>query len=267
MRIGEKSVSKSGHTGEIVAYRTAKDIDVLIDGKYLREHIQYGNFKRGSFGSNLQPRICGVGYVGYGKYASKNPDGSHTDAYRKWHDMLCRIYREKELQKRPLYQVVSVCDEWLNFQNFAEWYYENLINTDEEIHIDKDIIHGEQKIYSPETCCLVPRKINTLFIREKKKYEENKLLPVGVQRTNGCINKYKAAVCVDGSIIHQGGFDSPEDAFAWYKQEKEKHIKEVADEYKEILPKRTYDALINYEVKPYPFTIEELAIDRPGGMK
>ena len=121
-RVGEKAISLSGHTGEIVVYRNADDIDVLIDGKYVRQHIQYGNFKRGRFGSHMQPRICCVGFIGEGIYTSKNPDGSHTDAYRKWHDMLGRVYRKTEWNKRPLYQVVTVCDEWLNFQNFAKWY-------------------------------------------------------------------------------------------------------------------------------------------------
>lgn len=257
MRVGEKSISLSGHIGEIVIYRNAKDIDVLIDGKYLRKHIQYGNFKRGRFGSNLQPRICGVGCIGYGKYVSKNPDGSHTDAYRKWHDMLCRVYRKKALQKRPLYNAVTVCDEWLNFQNFAKWYYDNLIDTDEEINIDKDIINGEQKIYSPETCCLVPKKINALFIRERKRYKENNILPVGVGIRN---DQYSAGLSKNGKYISETGFSSPEDAFAWYKQEKEKYIKEVANEYKNILPERTYNALMNYKVKPYPFTQEEYKI-------
>lgn len=260
MKIGEKAISKTGHIGEIVAYRNSKDVDVLVDGKYLREHIQYGNFKRGGFGSRLQPRICGVGCIGYGEYVSKNPDGSHTDAYRKWHDMLGRVYNEKSRQKNPFYQVVTVCDEWLNFQNFAKWYYENLIDTDEEIHIDKDIINGEQKIYSPETCCLVPRRINELFIRTRKRNEKNKSLPAGVIPQNGCINKYKTGININSKYICQSGFNSPEEAFAWYKQEKEKYIKEIANEYKDILPKRTYDALMNYKVKPYPFTEEEYAI-------
>ena len=260
MYVGEKSVSKTGHVGEIINIRNAKDIDVLIDNTYIREHIQYGNFKRGGFGSAFQPRICGVGFIGEGKYVSKNPDGSHTDAYRKWHDMLGRVYRKKELEKRPLYKATTVCEEWFNFQNFAKWYYENLIDIDEEVHIDKDIISGEQKIYSPETCCLVPRKINMLFVREKKKTEDNKLLPVGVSLQKKCISKYMAGVSINGKRIHRCGFDSPEEAFLWYKEEKEKHIKDVANEYKDILPKRTYEALMNYEVKPYPFTEEELAL-------
>ena len=66
MRIGETAISKSGSVGEIISYRNARDIDVLIDGNYKRCGIQYGNFIRGCFGSNEQPKICGVGYIGVG---------------------------------------------------------------------------------------------------------------------------------------------------------------------------------------------------------
>lgn len=258
MEIGDKAVSITGHTGELVAIRNAKDVDVLIDGEFLREHIQYGNFIRGRFGSRLQKRICGVGCIGDGEYLSKNPDGTHTEAYRKWHDMLMRCYREKSLQRNSIYRVVKVCDEWLNFQNFAKWYYENKIYIDEEINIDKDIINGEEKIYSPETCCVVPKTINSMFIRSRKTNERNLKLPVGVQKPKRGL-KYKAQVCKDGQMIAKTGFSTPEEAFEWYKSEKENHIKEVADRYKDVLPERTYNALINYEVKPFPFTEEELA--------
>lgn len=258
MYIGEKRISVTGHVGEIVAIHSYADIDVLIDGEFLREHIQYGNFERGRFGSKLQKRIAGVGCIGIGEYVSKNPDGSHTEAYRKWHDMLMRCYREKTLERNPLYKVVTVCDEWLNFQNFAKWFYENKIEVDEEIHIDKDIISGEQKIYSPDTCCIVPKTINMLFKRSRKRNVENKILPVGVGFQTNCINKYYAHVYKNGKTVHKCGFNSPEEAFQWYKDQKERHIKEVTELYKDILPKRTYDALMNYEVKPYPFTEEEL---------
>lgn len=259
MKIGDKAVSLSGHIGEVVAIRSARDIDVLVDGKHLRQHIQYGNFIRGRFASRTQKRICGVGCIGEGEFVSKNPDGTHTEAYRKWHDMLGRCYREASLKKRPLYRVVTVCDEWLNFQNFAKWYYENKIDIDEEIHIDKDLICGEQKIYSPETCCIIPRNVNLLLKRTRKVLEESKDLPMGVGRTIGCKNKYFAHVYEQGKYVHKGGFDTPEEAFEWYKEEKERFIKEVADRYKDVLPERTYNALINYEVKPFPFTEEELA--------
>ena len=37
--------------------------------------------------------------------------------------------------------------------------------------------------------------------------------------------------------------------FFVYKQFKEKYIKQVADEYKDLIPQKLYDALYKYEVE------------------
>jgi len=47
---------------------------------------------------------------------------------------------------------------------------------------------------------------------------------------------------------HLGYFDDPKQAFLAYKTFKEALIKEVANEYKEMLDPRAYLALISYEV-------------------
>ena len=39
------------------------------------------------------------------------------------------------------------------------------------------------------------------------------------------------------------------DAFLYYKQEKEKYIKRVADMYKEEIPQKLYDAMYKYEIE------------------
>ena len=46
-----------------------------------------------------------------------------------------------------------------------------------------------------------------------------------------------------------GTFDDVETAFDTYKQFKELTIKQVADEYKNKIPQRLYDALYNYKVE------------------
>lgn len=61
---------------------------------------------------------------------------------------------------------IIVCDEWLNFQNFCQWYLDNskwnLNNFD--LDLDKDILsniqHLEQKVYSSNTCLLIPSELN-----------------------------------------------------------------------------------------------------------
>ena len=40
-----------------------------------------------------------------------------------------------------------------------------------------------------------------------------------------------------------------EEAFQAYKQAKEQYIKEVAEEYKDKIPYRLYEAMMNYEVE------------------
>lgn len=45
-----------------------------------------------------------------------------------------------------------------------------------------------------------------------------------------------------------GKFNLLEEAYAVYAKEKEKKIKQVADEYKDIIPEKVYRALYNYKV-------------------
>ena len=45
-----------------------------------------------------------------------------------------------------------------------------------------------------------------------------------------------------------GVYPTLEEAYAIYAMTKEKKIKEVADEYKDIIPKKVYEALYDYRV-------------------
>ena len=44
-------------------------------------------------------------------------------------------------------------------------------------------------------------------------------------------------------------FDTPEEAFQTYKEFKENYIKQVADEYKDKIPEKLYEAMINYKIE------------------
>ena len=48
---------------------------------------------------------------------------------------------------------------------------------------------------------------------------------------------------------HLGYFSSVEEAFKVYKEFKEEYIKQVANEVKEYIPKKLYDAMYKYEVE------------------
>lgn len=159
--------------------------------------------------------------------------------------MLKRCYDKNWKQKHPTYKDCTVCDEWHNFQNFAQWYEENYYEIPGEImQLDKDILIKGNKVYSPDTCCFVPGDINSLFIKSD---EIRGNLPIGVTKEK---DKYMAQ-CQNtlGYKRRIGLFNTPEEAFDAYKKRKEKIIKEIANKYKEYIPDKLYKAMYNYEVE------------------
>ena len=58
---------------------------------------------------------------------------------------------------------------WHNYQNFAQWFNENRYDVEGRLHIDKDILYPGNKIYCPDTCLLVPQRINMLFLNKPNK--------------------------------------------------------------------------------------------------
>lgn len=94
--------------------------------------------------------------------------------YRKWRDMLHRCYSEKYLAKKPTYSGCSVCESWLKLSNFKAW----METQDwEGNHLDKDLMVRGNKVYSSDTCCFIPRIVNS-FITEQTDKRGN--LPIGV---------------------------------------------------------------------------------------
>ena len=110
--------------------------------------------------------------------------------------------------------------------------------------LDKDILVKGNKIYSPNTCIFVPKKINSLFTKNDNSRGN---LPIGVTL---CRNgKYRAQINRCGSKLNLGYYSSLEEAFLSYKIAKEKYIKEIAEYYKDIIPKKLYNSMLCYIVE------------------
>jgi len=243
-RVGEKGTSNQGYSLEIVAYRHSADIDVLVDRKYIQKGVRYTNFKGGRIANMYHKSVLGVGYLGVGAYV-RYADGVETAAYISWKGMLERCYNEKFLRERPSYMGCLVCDEWHNFQVYANWHEKNYYTVDNEpMDLDKDILVKGNKIYSPTTCVFVPRRINSLVVTNKLQRGD---LPIGVVKTKR--NRYVARMGYLTERKSLGTFDTPEEAFLAYKTAKEAYIKQVADEYKDKIPKKLYDALYAYTIE------------------
>lgn len=246
-RTNEENFNTFGSLMRIINYRGAQNIDVYFpDYNWIYYNAAYKEFKNGHIKCPFEPRFYGVGYLGVGKYIVSEK-GIETRSFITWCGMLQRCYSEDSLIKRPTYNECYVCDEWLNYQNFAEWYENNYYECGcERMTLDKDILYKGNKMYSPETCVFTPIKINNLFTKCNKTRGD---LPIGVTRDK---NKYSVN-CHDGygNTKKVGRFDTAEQAFNAYKEYKENVIKTIADDYRDYIPYILYKALYDYKVDYY----------------
>lgn len=249
-RINEEKYNNQGCLMKIVEYNKANDIIVEFQDKFkARVHTSYQCFKNGNVKNPYYQSVYGVGMVGY-KYPMC-VNGIITREYKTWNHMLERCFCTKTKERHPEYKDITCCDEWLLFEKFYEWLhsqknYERWLNGN-KWNLDKDILAKGNKVYSPETCCLVPNNINVLFTN-RKNYRGD--LPIGVKRNS----KGFMARCMNplyNKREYIGTYQTPEEAFYAYKQYKEELIKQIAQiEYnKGNITKECYNAMMNYEIE------------------
>lgn len=246
-RLGEEGYNNNGSLMRIIAYRKSDDIDIYFpEYDWTRYNCKYINFKYGKVKCPYEPRYYGKGYLGEGEHKIKE-NGECTKCYRTWYHMLERCYSEKQRPNLPTYEGCYINEEWLNYQNFADWFDDNYYEIENELMcIDKDILCKGNKEYGPDTCVFTPDKINTLFVKSDKIRGE---FPIGVY-VDKRRDKY-VAKCQDGHSrpIHIGEYNTPEEAFEAYKEEKEYIIRLFAEAYKDDIPDILYEAMCDYEVE------------------
>lgn len=239
-KLGEIKNNAKGTPMKIVAYRGNDDIDVMFQDKhyYIKEHQTYSNFKSGAIKNPYDKTVFGIGYLGVGRHKMQYQDTkTNTRTYMSWKNMLDRCYGEQNKKLHPAYfEISTVCSEWLNFQIFADWYEEREYKVEGRLHLDKDIKYPGNTVYSPQTCILVPQRINMLFMNKPNK----RGLPNGIVRCkSGYLAKYNHE--------NLGIYTTVEGAYKVYANKKEATIKQIADEYKNIIPEKVYKALYDYK--------------------
>lgn len=123
------------------------------DGSFLRDR--------------LKPTICGIGYIGEGIYQAR---AKVDRCYHLWKSMLCRCYNKKD-NSYKFYGAkgITVCEEWYNYQNFAEWCHAQDGFWKDGYHLDKDLKVEGNTIYSPLTCQFIPREVNCSHLNKREK--------------------------------------------------------------------------------------------------
>lgn len=250
-RLGEIRKNTFGTEMKIIEYKNAKNVVVEFQDEYkVTVRTIYKHFKSGQISNPYDKTVYNVGYIGEGKYKISK-DNKSTKCYATWKSILQRCYDAYYINKRPTYIDCYVCEEWHCFQNFAKWYEENYYEcNNERMELDKDILYKGNKIYSPQNCCFVPQRINTLFTKSNKTRGE---YPIGVSYYS-ITNELRVRCSIyennRAKNKHLGYFplNQVREAFDCYKCFKENYIKQVANEYKSLIPTELYNALYKWEV-------------------
>lgn len=235
IRVGEEVEQRNGGMARIIGYRENSDIDILfLNTGNIIYNCSYSNFSRGTIKDDKAEIIFDVGCT----------DGlsTTTKCAKLWYGMMARCYYNGG---HPAYKNVEVCDEWKHLENFKKWFDENYYEIKgTRMELDKDILcHNlniDNKMYSPKTCMFIPSKINSLITSNSRRDKTS--LPRGVHFDDG---KYYGCFRRKWSEAK----DNIVDAFLWYKSEKEKYLKELVEEYKDVMPNTVYENILKYEVR------------------
>ena len=181
---------------------------------------------------SVRKKQCGVGIV------ITKENICNEKSYSVWKDMLRRCYNCGSVKKWSSYIGCSVCNEWLIYDNFKQWFDVNYI---EDWALDKDLLVKGNREYSPSTCCFLPRELNSFFKRNTK---GNSILPFGVRKKN---NKYYVETQLLGKRNYLGSFNTIEEASQAYITQKYKNALYLAEKWKDELPINVYNAILKYK--------------------
>ena len=133
-----------------------------------------------------------------------------------------------------------MCEEWLCYQNFAEWWNKNMYHIGtERMHLDKDILIKGNKVYSPDTCLIVPQSINEIFHSSGKKKKDADLPYTIIRAARG-----RFAVSYRGKAL--GVYDTVEEASDTYLRSKRHYIRKKVESMENELPDKVKEALLSW---------------------
>ena len=241
VNVGEVYENNVGLKFVVIEYNGCNDVKVkFVDSSYTTFSTT-GNIRSGSVKDKMSPSVYGVGIVGVNSISTNRKP--HQE-YVFWNSMLQRCYDLSYQLKRPTYIGCTSSNNFKYYPYFKDWCNKQVGFGNKGWCLDKDILVKGNKLYSEDTCCFVPREINSLFALSGNARGLN---PIGVQ-FNLEEGNYSARVSRDGKHCHIGTYETKEDAFLRYKEAKELHIKSVAKRWFGKIDQNVFNALMTYEV-------------------
>lgn len=156
-----------------------------------------------------------------------------------WHDMRRRTSATDRL-KNESYADAVICAEWSTFEEFSKWFV--IQPRQDGWVLDKDLLSEGQKVYSPDTCCFLPREINQMLVCSRR---DSGGFP-GVYARG---NRFLARVRARNQRIHVGSYSTQKEALSAYLQAKSEILAREAESYRSSLDPRAYAALKSHDFR------------------
>ena len=242
--VGKICKSKSAGDFKILKYNNARDVEIQFINTDYRKVAEMKEVRNGGIKDPYAPSVYGVGLLGT-KYPISE-GGQDTKEYTLWKNMLQRCYSKTYKKKYPTYEGCEVSNKFKSYEYFYDWCNKQIGFSNQDWHLDKDLLVKGNKVYSEDSCVFIPREINSLLTKSTASRGEH-LIGVCWHKKDKAfiaqVNKSK------GGREWLGSFKTELEAFNAYKQAKEAFIKEQAEIYKGRVDQRVYEALMNYTVE------------------
>ena len=206
-KVGTIHLSSDGDKYEVIEKIDNNKRLIRFEGYTQTKEVFTSAILSNSVKNNFKPILYGVAYKGEGTAPRSN-----ALQYTTWRNMITRCFSEEYKLKNPTYKNVTVCEDWLDFGKFQIWHNETFLG--EGFEIDKDLLQQdvENKIYSPETCIWLPKKVNSFLTNMQR---SNTSGYVGVRKH---YRKWTSSISIDGVRHHLGYYDTLEEASKSYQE-------------------------------------------------
>ena len=113
--------------------------------------------------------------------------------------------------------------------------------------VDKDLISQNSRTYSPTTCCILPDCINSMIITQPRKKKQSK--HYGVLYYSNKRSPYGVNYYTKEGYKRKKMFRTEHDAYDFFVVEIENRIKTKAQEIKQYLPTKIFEAIMAFSYK------------------
>lgn len=164
-----------------------------------------------------------------------------------WCGLRTRTLDETFKNKHKAYLNCTLSPEWVCLQNFCDWADSTYPKDFPEIpwELDKDLL-SSSGVYSPETCCWLPKEINLFLSKKSEK---------GIYEKKGKRGSSFALFVREGTEVYKeknghyiGSYPTYEDAVVKWKEVEQNRLNTLIEKYRYCLSPVVIEKLISLEI-------------------